>query len=249
MTFSLAAAGVRAILLDIEGTTTPISFVYDVLFPFAREHVREFLEQQLETPELQQPLQLLRNEHTADAHQNPAPPNLDSRSRAEQISSLVNYINWLMDRDRKSTGLKALQGKIWELGYQDGALQAYVYPDVATAFKRWRNLEATIAIFSSGSVLAQKLLFGHTNTGDLTPLIDHYFDTTVGPKNQRESYEAIAHFLGAKPSEILFVSDVTRELDAAQTAGMSTLLCIRPGNHPQADVDRYQIIRNFNEVE
>ena len=249
MMFSLAAAGIRAILLDIEGTTTPVSFVYDVLFPFAREHVTQFLEQHLETPELHEPLELLRQEHAVDAQQIPGLPNLGSRSRAEQISSLVKYINWLMDRDRKSTGLKALQGKIWELGYRAGSLQADVYPDVASAFERWRNLGARIAIFSSGSVLAQRLLFGHTNTGDLRPFIDDYFDTTVGAKNQPESYQAIANVLGAKPSETLFLSDVSRELDAAETAGMFSLLCIRPGNHPQPDIDRYEIIHSFDEVE
>jgi enolase-phosphatase E1 len=248
MTFSLAAEGVRAILLDIEGTTTPISFVYDVLFPFARAHVQSFLEKEFESADVQHVIGLLRLEHTADSQQQPPPPILISGTRSEEISSLVAYVNWLMDRDRKSTGLKSLQGKIWELGYRDRLLQAEVFADVAPSLERWREAGILVGIFSSGSILAQKLLFAHTNKGNLTTFIEHYFDTTIGPKNREESYRAISDAVGMKPTEMLFISDVTQELDAAQASGMHTLLCVRPGNHPQPDPPRFQIIRSFDEV-
>jgi enolase-phosphatase E1 len=141
-----------------------------------------------------------------------------------------------------------LQGRIWEQGYREGILVAEVFNDVPPALRRWQEAGMIIAIFSSGSVLAQKLLFSHTNEGDLTTLIEHYFDTTTGPKSRFESYRAIAATVGIKATEILFVSDVTAELNAAQEAQMSTLLCIRPGNHPQPDEDKYQVIHSFEEV-
>lgn len=248
MTFSLAAAGVRAIVLDIEGTTTPISFVYEVLFPFAREHVQSFLEKEFEGAEVQHVIELLRLEHTADSQQQSPPRILISGTRTEEISSLVSYVNWLMDRDRKSTGLKSLQGKIWELGYRDLLLKAEVFSDVAPSLERWRKAGISVGIFSSGSVLAQKLLFAHTDKGNLTTFIEHYFDTTIGPKNREESYRAIADAVGVKPAEMLFISDISGELNSAQASGMHILLCVRPGNHPQSDSPKYQIIHSFDEV-
>jgi enolase-phosphatase E1 len=248
MTFSLAAAGIRSILLDIEGTTTPMSFVYEVLFPFARTHARTYLEKHFDSVELQNDLALLASEHKADSLQDPPPPNLISRTRAEEIESLVAYVHWLMDRDRKSTGLKSLQGRIWEQGYRDRILVAEVFTDVPPALKRWNEARMKVAIFSSGSVLAQKLLFAHTNKEDLTPFIEHYFDTIIGPKYRSESYRDIAAAVGMEATEVLFISDVTAELKAAQQARMSTLLCVRPGNHPQPDVARFQVIHSFEEV-
>jgi enolase-phosphatase E1 len=247
MTFSLAAAGVRAVVLDIEGTTTPISFVYEVLFPFARAHVQSFFESNFQSEDVAQVLALLRSEHAADSQQAPFPPDLTSTSSCESISSMVAYVNWLMDQDRKSTGLKSLQGKIWELGYRDGALHSQVFEDVAPALKRWHKTGLTIAIFSSGSVLAQKLLFAHTEKGDLTSFIDGYFDTTTGSKTQPESYNAIASALRIKTKEVLFISDVVQELDPAENSGMRTLLSVRPGNHPQPET-HHQIIHSFEEV-
>ncbi|HKZ00844.1 MAG TPA: acireductone synthase [Pyrinomonadaceae bacterium] len=247
-TFSLAAAGVSSILLDIEGTTTPISFVYEVLFPFARAKAKAFLDKHFDSAEFQEVLELLTTEHKADLLQDPPPPNLISHTRAEQIESLVAYVHWMMDRDRKSTGLKSLQGRIWEQGYREGILLAEVFNDVPPALRRWHDAGMKIAIFSSGSVLAQKLLFSHTNKGDLTTLIEHYFDTTIGPKSRSESYRDIAAAVGINATELLFVSDVTAELKAAHEAQMSTLLCIRPGNHPQPDEDKYQVIHSFDEV-
>ena len=157
------------------------------------------------------------------------------------------YVHWLMDRDRKSTGLKSLQGKIWEAGYRSGELRGQVYADVVPAFARWQEQNKQITIFSSGSVLAQKLLFSTTPAGDLTRFIRAYFDTTIGPKREAESCRRIAVALGLPPSEILFLSDVDAELDAARAAGIEIALCVRPGN-PEAATCGHPLIHIFDEV-
>jgi enolase-phosphatase E1 len=203
----------RAILLDIEGTTTSVAFVYEVLFPYARRHLEEFVHSHAGEEPLEADLARLRVEQSADPEQS--------------AGTEVEYLLWLMDRDRKSTALKSIQGKIWEEGYRTGLLRGSVYDDVPRAFARWKGQRRRIAIFSSGSVLAQRLLFGDTAQGDLTPYIENYFDTTVGPKMAAESYARIARALNLAPSEILFVSDVVAELEAANMAGMATALCVR----------------------
>ena len=225
---------VRGILLDIEGTTTPIAFVHEVLFFYARAHARDFLENNQDADEVRADIALLREEHAVDKSNNLQPPE-----------SIADYIDWLIDRDRKSTGLKSLQGKIWRQGYLDGSLKSQVFTDVAPAFERWRAAGLKISIFSSGSVLAQQLLFAHTDAGDLTKFIDGYFDTNVGKKGEAESYRKIAAAIGLPASEILFISDVVAELEAAKEAGMETLLSIRPGNSPQ---EWPQVIRRLDEV-
>lgn len=247
MTFSLSGANIRGILLDIEGTTTPIAFVYEVLFPFVRAQVHNFLAHNFDSAELQADLSRLREEFNADLAQNLAPPPLIDAPREARIESIVRYVNWLMDRDRKSTGLKSLQGKIWEQGYREGTLKGQVFADVVAALERWHRAGLKVGIFSSGSVLAQKLLFAHTDAGDLTKFLDSYFDTASGPKTAEESYRRIASALGSPAPQILFISDVTQELDAASAAGMQTLLCVRPGNHPQPP-GRHAIIETFEEI-
>lgn len=223
-----------AILLDIEGTTTPIAFVHDVLFGYARDHVREFLA----TDSAAEDIARLREEHEVDVSE--APPLTD------ETESIAAYVEWLIKLDRKSTALKSLQGKIWRQGYEDGSLKSQVFADVAPAFARWREQGLRISIFSSGSVLAQQLLFAHTEVGDLTPFIDSYFDTKVGKKGEAESYRKIAEAMSLEPQEILFISDIGAELDAANEAGMKTILSIRPGNSPQ--FQQYPSIRSFDEI-
>ena len=225
----------RAYLLDVEGTTTPVTFVYDVLFPYAREHVGPFLGRHQAEDAVRADLARLGEEQAADVAQGLAPPE-----------SPLAYVHWLMDRDRKSTGLKSLQGKIWEEGYGSGALRGEVYPDVPPAFERWLGQERAIAIFSSGSVLAQKLLFGSTRAGDLTSFIRAFFDTTTGPKTVETSYRTIAQMLGLRPDEVLFVSDTATELDAALSAGMRTALCVR-GAAPQSP-STHPIVRTFDDI-
>jgi enolase-phosphatase E1 len=159
---------------------------------------------------------------------------------------VAEYVEWLIKLDRKSTGLKSLQGKIWRKGYEDGSLQAQVFADVAPAFERWHGRGLRIGIFSSGSVLAQQLLFAHTEPGDLTRFIESYFDTNVGKKGDAESYRKIAEAMGLEPRQILFISDMVVELEAANEAGMETLLSIRPGNTPQPQ--RYTSISTFDSI-
>jgi enolase-phosphatase E1 len=204
----------RAILLDIEGTTTSVAFVYEVLFPYARRHLDDYLRFHAGEASLETDLARLRIEQAGDPE--------------HSADSPVEYLLWLMDRDRKSTALKAIQGQIWEEGYRRGSLQGSVYDDVPRSFARWTRQGKRIAIFSSGSVLAQRLLFGHTTHGDLTHYLDSYFDTTTGPKGDPQSYAGIARTLELTVSEILFVSDVVAELEGAKTAGMATALCVRP---------------------
>ena len=234
---------VRGILLDIEGTTTPIAFVHEVLFSYARVHAKDFLTNNFDSEEVRADIALLRDEHAADLSKGERPPLIDS-----EIDSLAGYIDWLIARDRKSTGLKSLQGKIWRQGYLDGSLKSQVFEDVAPALERWHAAGLSITIFSSGSVLAQQLLFAHTNAGDLTKFIDNYFDTNVGKKAEAESYRKIAAALSLQPNEILFISDVTTELDAALEAGMNPLLSIRPGNPTPAHAERYHSIDSFKEI-
>jgi enolase-phosphatase E1 len=234
-------------VLDIEGTTTPIAFVHETLFSYARSQVRDYLLVHFDSDETRADLAQLREEHNADMKQNRHPPPLIDAPRDAEIDSLVTYINWLIDQDRKSRGLKSLQGKIWMQGYHDGTLKAQLFPDVARALEAWHHAGLKISIFSSGSSLAQKLLFGHTEAGDLSEFIDSYFDTTTGSKTAIDSYQRIASVLRAPAQEVLFISDVVAELNAASAAGMQTLLCVRPGNPPQT-AGKQQIIRIFDEI-
>jgi enolase-phosphatase E1 len=224
---------IRAILLDIEGTTTPIAFVHEVLFSYARDHAEEFLANNADAEDIAR----LREEHAADVSNGEQPP-----------AQMTAYVEWLIARDRKSTGLKSLQGKIWRQGYLDGTLKSQVYADVAPAFARWRERGLSLNIFSSGSVLAQQLLFAHTDAGDLTKFIDQYFDTNIGKKGEAASYHRIAKALNLPSSEVMFISDVVNELEAAQEAGMQVSLSIRPGNAPQKGAEQYRATHSFDEL-
>jgi enolase-phosphatase E1 len=233
----------RAILLDIEGTTTPVDFVYQTLFPFARHHVSAFMAAHGTDEEVLADIARLREEYRTDVSKDQHPPVW--RAEAE-LESVIAYVHWLMDRDRKSTGLKALQGKIWEAGYRSGELRSEIYADVPRAFERWRTQGKTLAIFSSGSVLAQRLLFSHTTAGDLTGYLSAYFDTTTGAKQEAESYRRIAAALALPTSAILFLSDVVAELDAARQAEMQTALCVR--SEPASNPNSHLLIRTFDQV-
>src|SRR5215207_3215339 len=183
---------VRGILLDIEGTTTPIAFVHEVLFSYARTHARDFLTTNFDSEEVRADVALLRQEYAADLSKDPKPPLLVN-------DSIAAYIEWLIALDRKSTGLKSLQGKIWRQGYLEGSLKSQIFADVPSALERWHAEGLSISIFSSGSVLAQQLLFAHTDAGDLTKFIENYFDTNVGKKAEAESYRRIASALSLQP--------------------------------------------------
>jgi enolase-phosphatase E1 len=248
VTFSLAAAGVGVVLLDIEGTTTPIEFVHRTLFGFARAEVRNYLAARTHHAEIAAALDGLREEHAADVAAGLSPPPWGDDSAATRLESVVAYVGWLINRDRKSRWLKELQGRIWEEGYVKGALKGEVYPDVPAALHRWTAAGASVGIFSSGSVLAQKLLFAHSTAGDLTPLLRWHFDTAVGPKADAASYARIAGQVSSPPDRILFVSDVTKEIDAARAAGFQTLLCVRAPADPPVNAETYPMVRTFEEI-
>jgi enolase-phosphatase E1 len=191
----------RAILTDIEGTTSSLSFVHEVLFPYARARLPAWV--------------------------------------AEHGGDLAQLLAW-MDADAKVTELKDIQGHIWATGYAAGELSGHVYPDAAEALRRWHGDGLKLAVFSSGSVAAQKLIFGHSDQGDLAPLFSGWFDTTTGPKREAMSYLMIADALGVSPADMLFLSDIAAETDGAKAAGMRAMLIDR--EHGQGD------IASFDEV-
>ena len=227
-----AGGAIRAVLLDIEGTTTPIAFVTEVLFPYARRHVRRYLQQHLGSPAHESLWARLRAEHEADGRLDAHLPEWAEPPRSSRVEAIEAYVGWLMDRDRKSTGLKELQGRIWEEGYARGDLVGEVFPDVPVALSRWHADHRLVCIFSSGSTRAQRLLFRHSSAGDLTPYLTAYFDTTTGPKAEPSSYTRIAESLRIASEAVVFVSDSPRELDAARACGMRTRLAVRSGNPP-----------------
>ena len=238
---------VRVVLLDIEGTTTPIDFVHNVLFPYARARMQNYLTAQQANADVQADIAGLLAEHAADVGRGLVPPSVDELLSEGRLEPLAAYAQWLMDQDRKSTPLKSLQGKIWEAGYAAGDLLAPLFADVQRAFVRWRGQQRDVCIYSSGSVLAQQLLFAHTEAGDLTTHIRDYFDTRIGAKREAESYHRITSALSAEPSATVFVSDVTAELDAAHAAGLRTVLSVRPGNSEQPR-SAHRVINTFDEL-
>ncbi|HET8899235.1 MAG TPA: acireductone synthase [Rhodanobacteraceae bacterium] len=207
---------IRAIVTDIEGTTSSIDFVKEVLFPFARERLPAYIETHADRPEVQHWL----SEAAREA-------GYIEASRQEVIELLLGWI----DADKKATPLKALQGMIWQDGYENGDYRAHVYPEVAARLRQWRADGLRLYVYSSGSVAAQKLFFRYSEAGDLTPLFAGYFDTETGPKREADSYTRIAAAIGEAPAHILFLSDIVAELDAARAAGFGTVQLCRPPDH------------------
>jgi enolase-phosphatase E1 len=197
---------IRALLLDVEGTTTSIAFVKDVLFPYSRARLGDFLREHAGDPEVRAQLDRLR-----------AQAGVDGIEAA--LATLLRYI----DEDRKDPVLKDLQGRIWREGYRTGAFVAHLYPDVAPALRRFKQAGLLLYVFSSGSIEAQKLLFLHTEAGDVSELFSGFFDTSSGKKTDADSYRTIAASIGLPAAEIAFLSDVVAELDAAREAGLVTL--------------------------
>lgn len=221
----------RAILTDIEGTTTALSFVKDVLFPYSRQHMPEFVIAHGDQPEVAALLE--------QAREIVGQP-LDREGIVAQLQ------HWI-DEDRKITPLKTLQGMQWQEGYRRGQLQGHLYEDAQRSLRRWHDLGIRLYVYSSGSVQAQRLLFAHTQWGDLTPLFSGFFDTHVGPKREADSYRRIAQQIELPPGEILFLSDVEAELDAAAEAGMQTRWLVREDSgHLGA---RHRIARDFDDIE
>lgn len=205
---------IKAILTDIEGTTSAVSFVFDVLFPYARRHLPGFVRAHAGEAAVATQLDAVRAESgEADAD-------------LERVIAIL--LEWIA-ADRKATPLKALQGMVWEQGYRAGQLKGHVYPDAVEALRAWHAAGYALNVYSSGSIQAQKLIFGCSEAGDLTALFDAYFDTTSGGKREAASYARIAAALARPAGEILFLSDVVEELDAAREAGMATCGLAREG--------------------
>ena len=221
----------RGILLDIEGTTSSVSFVYDVMFPYVRKHLTfEVLTNWME-PEYVLAFGAIAKDaghESLDAWLKTDSLTRDNPLRAANV--VCREVTRLMDADAKATGLKQLQGLIWKSGFESGELKAHVYEDVPPALVRWNAAGKDVRIYSSGSVQAQKLFFGHTVAGDLLPQFRGHYDTTTGPKKEAASYQRIAAEFGVPAAEILFLSDVVAELNAAREAGLQTGLVTRPGN-------------------
>lgn len=216
----------RVILLDIEGTVSPLAFVHEVMFPYARLRLASFLAARWHTPEVLATARQMARDAGFASFAEWCPP-----SAKPEVFAAEEALK-LMDADIKATGLKMLQGLIWEQGFRDGALRSTLFDDVPSTLKAWHAAGIDLRIYSSGSVHAQKLFFAHTEVGDLTPLFSAYYDTTLGSKREAESYRRIAADGLTASENILFISDVVPELDAALSAGMDTRLAIRPGNTP-----------------
>jgi enolase-phosphatase E1 len=229
----------RGILLDVEGTTSSISFVYDVLFAHAKARVGEFLAAHRSDARALE----LAATITAAA----GAPLSAAAIAADPTRAALAAID-LMNRDVKDTALKELQGMIWRSGFESGAIVAHVFDDVPPALAAWADAGLDVRIYSSGSVEAQKLFFGHTAAGDLTPHLRGHYDTTTGPKREAASYARIAADMGLEPRRILFVSDVGAELDAARAAGMATALAVRPGNRDAGGVFEHEAVTSFAEI-
>lgn len=249
-------------LLDVEGTIAPITLVTEQLFPYARAHFHAFLQAHSADPDVQSDLALLAQENRAEtdadvprfpfqeprtSEESPLAPSIPLLS-AEWVGSneaALAYLLWLMDRDRKSTALKSLQGRIWKAGFESGELKGTLFPDAPPALARFAT-HGRVAIYSSGSTSAQQLLFRYSTYGDLSALISAYFDTRTGPKTAPSSYAAIAAALQVDPPQVCFFSDVVRELDPAREAGMQTRLVLRDGNAPVQDANAHIAIHSLD---
>jgi enolase-phosphatase E1 len=241
------ASQIRVILLDIEGTTTPVEFVYQTLFPYASRKLEAFLREHAQDTEIQSLIQALRAQHAADEREGHNPPAWMEQPEEARLRSSVAYGQWLIVADSKCPSLKSLQGRIWREGFASGELHGAIFPDVPAAFERWRRQKKIICIYSSGSVQAQQDLFGTTASGDLTSYISVFFDTRVGAKAEAESYKKIATSFSHAPQQFLFISDTVKEIAAARSAGMHSLLCVRGDDAPPPAADA-GVIHDFSAV-
>lgn len=223
---------IRVVLTDIEGTTSSISFVHDVLFPYAADHLGDFIRAGVEdSPEVREQLDAVATASGVDGN---------------DIDGLIDVLqNWIRE-DRKATPLKTLQGLLWEQGYQRGDFRGHVYADAADYLRYWHDEGYRLYVYSSGSVKAQKLIFGFSDYGDLTPFFSGYFDTRIGAKREAASYQAIADELGVDPGTILFLSDSEAELVAAESVGLQTAWLVRDGATVQSN---RPVMRHFDDVD
>ena len=225
----------RAVLVDIEGTTSTIAFVHDVLFPYADEHLDAYVAAHRGDPDVAKAMY--------DAAML-AGEDLDT----DDATILWHLHHWLR-QDLKVTPLKTLQGLIWAEGYAQTGLRGHVYPDAAAGLRRWHDMGLRLYVYSSGSIEAQKVLFANSMEGDLSALFGGNFDTTTGPKRAAPSYASIAGEIGLPPAEIVFLSDVDAELDAARTAGMQTVRLLRPADTPPGATTTHPSATTFDDID
>lgn len=233
------------LLLDIEGTTCPVSFVAEVLFPYARQRLATFLTEHQGDPEVAALVNAVRERWRADPSEGARALLQAEADRSQSGSSVVPYLQWLIDHDIKDTALKDLQGRIWQAGYASGAIVAPLFNDVPAALRHWHRQGLVLAVYSSGSVPAQRLLYGHTQAGDLRPLFSHWFDTRTGAKQEASSYQAICCAMDCRPEQVLFISDALAELEAATAAGLTVLFSDRAGN-PNRDSGPFEKISDYS---
>ncbi len=222
----------KLFLFDIEGTTTDINFVHKILFPYAKERLKNFVHAHQEKPEVIAALSAVKK------------TVLEEENSHIQLNECINKLLFWIDTDRKHGALKELQGLIWDEGYSNGHFKGHVYQDVRPFFERIKKQNSKIGIYSSGSVHAQKLIFGYSQAGDLTPYISYYFDTKIGAKREQSAYEKIASETGTPSAEITFFSDIPEELEAAQNAGLNVMHVVRDGTGPST----FEMIQDFSNI-
>ncbi|KAL8611112.1 hypothetical protein ACOMHN_064402 [Nucella lapillus] len=241
--------GIKAIVFDIEGTVTPISFVKETLFPYARDNLEKYLKDKFEDAETKKDICALRElakKDKADGKEGVVEIPESSEDKGKVIKGVVANVQWQMDNDRKSTELKQLQGHIWRQGYESGKVKGQLFEDVPPMLRLLKEEGFKLYVYSSGSVESQKLLFGHPSIGgDLTEIFTDFFDTTTGGKTEVESYKKITEKIGKKPAEILFLTDLPEEAETAVTAGWRSALMIRCGNADLTD----EHLQNFACIE
>lgn len=239
-------SNILGVLLDIEGTTSSISFVHDVMFPFALDNLEEFLTENFEREDVRAACDQVAKDTGANSLVSWA-----GTSPSQQQEKVLKEVRQLMANDVKATGLKALQGLIWAGGFKSGEMKAHVYSDVIPAIQKWKEHDIDVRIFSSGSVAAQKLFFGHLDGhGDCLELFTGHYDTNIGGKKEADSYQKIAADWGISAASILFMSDIPAELTAAKSAGLQACLSIRPGNHPvEEKLEGVETIESFEQIQ
>jgi 2,3-diketo-5-methylthio-1-phosphopentane phosphatase len=246
-TIPLVPRDAKILLLDIEGTTTSISFVHDVLFPYVRNNLKSYV-LKLSNGDVAKHLRAIKKDLKALDNNHPSVLACKDTGEKAPTDSLTLHVIALMDHDVKATGLKALQSDMWEAGYNSGELMGHIYSDFKLMLSWCEENRVSVCIYSSGAIAAQKLLFGNTESwGDLTRYFDNYFDTTTGNKKESASYARIASELAAKPKDIVFVSDSEAEVNAAREAGMISVVAVRPGNAPLSEETKrdFPIVRSL----
>jgi enolase-phosphatase E1 len=228
----------RHFIFDIEGTTAPISFVHEILFPYSKNNLQNYLQKNKISNLI---FSNLKEDHEKDKYSNHYKSPLENSA-----DSLFSYLEFLISVDRKNAGLKEIQGEIWKLGYESGDIKSQIFPDTLDFFQLIKKNNKQISIYSSGSILAQKLIFKYSNIGDMSPYITNYFDTGVGPKRDSNSYLTISKALNCSPNEIIFFTDIQEEADSALSIGIKSYIMLRKGNSPIESI-KHPTLNSFSE--